>query len=97
MLVRESQVPVTDDVRGVCELFGLDPLHIANEGTMLIAVRPGYGEAAAAVLRGVGISSNAAVIGRVQSKAVSPVIVERALGRAVPLDEPLGAPLPRIC
>lgn len=96
LAICESRVPVTDDVRGICELLGLDPLHIANEGTMMIAVRPGFGDHAAAVLRSIGLSW-ASVIGRVQARAISPVLVERGLGRAVPLDEPLGAPLPRIC
>jgi hydrogenase expression/formation protein HypE len=96
LAICENQLPVTDDVRGISELLGLDPLHIANEGTMLIAVRPGFGANTAAVLESIGFPG-ASVIGRVQARAISPVLVERGLGRAVPLDEPIGAPLPRIC
>lgn len=97
MAIRESAIPVTAEVRGICELLGLDPLHLANEGTMVIAVRPGFGEQTVSVLRSAGVAPGAAMIGRVQQRAISPVIVERGLGRAVPLDEPIGAPLPRIC
>jgi len=93
----ERQVPVTPEVRGVCELLGLDPLHVANEGTMLVAVREGFGSAAADALRSVPAAGHSALIGRVQKKSVSPVVVERGLGRYLPLDEPLGALLPRIC
>jgi hydrogenase expression/formation protein HypE len=84
-------------VRGVCELLGLDPLHVANEGTMVVAVREGLGAAAVEALRVEPIAAGAALIGRVQPKGVSPVVIQRGLGRYLPLDEPLGAPLPRIC
>lgn len=97
LAVDERQVPVTPEVRGVCELLGLDPLHVANEGTMVVAVREGFGSAAADVLRSVPTARRAALIGRVQEKRVSPVVIQRGLGRYLPLDEPLGAPLPRIC
>jgi hydrogenase expression/formation protein HypE len=97
LAVDERQVPVTPEVRGVCELLGLDPLHVANEGTMVVAVREGFGSAAANALRSVPITRHAALIGHVQEKRVSPVVIQRGLGRYLPLDEPLGAPLPRIC
>ena len=44
--VKESQLPLADDVRGVCELLGLDPIHVANEGAMLVAVPVASAEAA---------------------------------------------------
>lgn len=97
MAIEQQQLPVSADVCGVCELLGLDPLHVANEGTMVVAVSPGHGEAALQAMRAVGVSAQAAIIGRVQQKGVSSVLVRRGLGRFQPLDEPLGAPLPRIC
>ena len=48
MTIEESHLPITDDVRGVCELLGMDPLHIACEGAMVIAVASEAGEAAIA-------------------------------------------------
>jgi hydrogenase expression/formation protein HypE len=97
LAVEESRVPVTPEVRGACELLGLDPLHVANEGTMLIAVRAGAAGPALDALRDVPLARDAACIGRLRERSISPVLVERGLGRYLPLDEPLGAPLPRIC
>jgi hydrogenase expression/formation protein HypE len=97
LAIDEQSVPVRPEVRGVCELLGLDPLHVANEGTMVAAVRAGFGAAAAAVLRTVPGGQDAAPMGCVQERRVSSVVVARGLGRHLPLDEPLGAPLPRIC
>ncbi len=95
--VEEARLPVTPAVRGVCEVLGLDPIHVANEGTMVVAVPAGAAEAAVAVLRSVAETSGAVAIGQVETRSVAPVVVRRALGQAVPLDEPLGSPLPRIC
>jgi hydrogenase expression/formation protein HypE len=97
LAIDEQCVPVRPEVRGVCELLGLDPLHVANEGTVVAAVREGFGAVATAALRNVPGGEDAALIGRVQERRVSPVVVGRGLGRYLPLDEPLGAPLPRIC
>jgi hydrogenase expression/formation protein HypE len=97
LAVEESQIPVTDDVRGACELLGLDPLHIACEGTMAIAVPPGWGHAAARALRECPDSDAAAPIGQAVARAIAPVTVRRILGRFQPLDDPGGSLLPRIC
>ncbi len=97
LAVDEREVPVTPEVRGMCELLGLDPLHVANEGTMVVAVREGFGGAAVEALSRVPVARQAAIMGQVQERRVSLVVVQRGLGRYLPLDEPLGAPLPRIC
>jgi hydrogenase expression/formation protein HypE len=97
MAVDEDRLPASAEVRGVCELLGLDPLHVANEGTMLVAVRQGSADRAIDALRTAAISRQATLVGRVQARQLSPVLVKRGLGRYLPLDEPLGAPLPRIC
>lgn len=95
--IDERQVPVSAVVRGTSELLGLDPLYIANEGTMLVAVAPGDGDRAVQALARLPGMANAAIIGRAISGGTAPVIVKRALDRYQRLDEPLGAPLPRIC
>ena len=97
LVIDESRVPVTPEVRGACELLGLDPIHVANEGTMLVAVPAEHAGAALRVLRGVAETSQAVCLGRVEVRGFAAVVVERATGQRVPLDEPIGAPLPRIC
>jgi hydrogenase expression/formation protein HypE len=97
LAVDAQQVPVTPGVRGACELLGLDPLHVASEGTMVIAVPAGVSASVLRALHDVPVAAGAARIGDVQSQRLAPVVVSRALRRLVPLDEPLGAPLPRIC
>lgn len=97
LAVEAESLPVTPETRGACELLGLDPLHVACEGTMMVAVPAGCSEAALAALRSVPVGVSAARIGVVQPLQLAPVVVQRALGRWLPLDEPLGAPLPRIC
>lgn len=95
--IDERSLPVSDPVRSVCELLGLDPLHIANEGTMLVAVPAGWGLRAVELLRQCDQGTGAACIGRVTRRRLAPVFVRRALGTDIPLDDPQGAPLPRIC
>lgn len=92
-----TSAPITSEVRGLSELLGIDPLHSANEGTMLVAVAPSQVDAALAALRRTPVARAAAVVGRVEARGLSPVLVRRTLGRPQPLDDPAGAPLPRIC
>jgi hydrogenase expression/formation protein HypE len=95
--IEDSLIPVTPDVRGVCELLGLDPIHVANEGTMVIAAPSGETDRALDVLHCVAETTRAVRVGRVVPRGVAAVVVERGTGRRIPLDEPIGAPLPRIC
>lgn len=97
MAIDDRSIPVSPEVRGACELLGLDPLHVANEGTMVIAVEHHVGEQAVAALRKLRACGEAALIGRVRSRGVAPVTVLRSLDVEQPLDEPSGSPLPRIC
>jgi hydrogenase expression/formation protein HypE len=95
--IDEARVPVTDDVRGVCELLGLDPMFMACEGTMAVAVAPGAGLAAVDALRACQETSQSAVIGRAATRSLAPVTIQRLFGRLQPLDDPAGVLLPRIC
>jgi hydrogenase expression/formation protein HypE len=92
----ESAIPVTDAVRGACELLGLEPLTIANEGTFLTAVSPEEAELAIQVLRRLEGHEQARVIGTVCERTLSDVVLKRGHVR-VPVDEPAGVLLPRIC
>jgi hydrogenase expression/formation protein HypE len=93
----ESQIPVGPAVRGACELLGLEPVHLPNEGTFAAVVAADAADAAIAVLQKFPQHANAAIIGTVTRRSLSPVLVARGPGRPRPLDDPAGAPLPRIC
>lgn len=97
MSIEEALIPVSADIRGACELLGLDPLHVPNEGTMVLAVPAEWGERTVARLRSLAVAAGATVIGKIMPRRVDAVIVRRIMGTDQPLDEPLGSPLPRIC
>jgi hydrogenase expression/formation protein HypE len=97
LIVDERQIPLDPATRGACELLGLDPIHVANEGTMIVAVPPGYSDKVIQTLRAVPETPSPVRIGHVQPRGIAAVIVERVTGQQTPLDEPSGAPLPRIC
>ncbi|MGE3315183.1 MAG: hydrogenase expression/formation protein HypE [Planctomycetaceae bacterium] len=92
--IDESLLPVRPEVRGGCELLGLDPVHVANEGVLVSAVPMDAEREALSALRGVG---SATTIGRIVPRTIAPVTILRSLRRAQPLDLPSGALLPRIC
>ncbi len=97
LAIDETLIPLTADVRGACELLGLDPLHIANEGTLLAAVDRADAERALRAMQSVSGFERAAIIGSVRPRGIVPVVVRRGSSREQPLIEPTGAPLPRIC
>jgi hydrogenase expression/formation protein HypE len=95
--IEERLLPIEPEVRGACELLGLDPVHVANEGTMLVAVPAESVDRTLDILRQVKETAAAVRIGSVQLPGIANVVVARCAGQLVPLDEPLGALLPRIC
>lgn len=97
LVLEADAIPVSSTVRGACELLGLEPLHVACEGTMVVAVPAESVDDAVQVLRRVAVSGAAVEIGSLVERRVTPVAVRRSLGQLIPLDEPSGAPLPRIC
>jgi len=95
--IEEGKIPVNKAVRAACELLGLDPLYIANEGK-LVAVVPAA--KAAAVLRRMKAhqyGSNAAIIGKVVTEHPRRLVMKTALGASRIVDMPVGELLPRIC
>jgi hydrogenase expression/formation protein HypE len=95
--LEEEAVPVRDEVRGACELLGLDPLHIANEGQLVVVVAPDAADRALDALRRVPGGESAAIIGRVEAAPARTVVAVAAYGGARVVDMLVGDPLPRIC
>lgn len=95
--LEESAICIDDAVQGICELFGFDALDFANEGTFLIAVEAKDAQRALECLKGVEVSKNAAVIGRITRKKEGRVILHSAHGSSRYLEPPKGELLPRIC
>lgn len=93
----EERVPVRPAVRGVCELLGLDPLHIANEGQFLAVIAPEYAEAALATLRQTPGGSECGLIGEIAEQPAGTVLGATGYGGTRVIDMLVGDPLPRIC
>jgi hydrogenase expression/formation protein HypE len=93
----ETSLPLRAAVRGACELLGLDPLLIANEGKLVAFVAPESAERALAALRAHPLGRDAARIGTAESGPPGRVVVRTAIGGRRCLDLPLTDPLPRIC
>ena len=97
IVVRESAVPVHPAVAGACEILGIDPMYVANEGKLVAFVAPeGAAEALAAMRRVPGCEA-AAEIGEVKTEPPGMVLVETAFGGKRVMDLLVGDPLPRIC
>jgi len=93
----EDRIPVRDEVRGACELLGLDPLHIANEGQFLAVIAPEWADAALAALHRIPGGEAAMLIGDVSEQPAGTVIVTTLYGGSRVVDMLVGDPLPRIC
>jgi hydrogenase expression/formation protein HypE len=93
----EHAIPVHAGVRGACEILGLDPLTIANEGKLLAIVAPEKAEVALATMRAHPLGSAAAIIGTVQVEPPGMVFLRTEIGGMRVLDMLVGDPLPRIC
>ncbi len=93
----ERAIPVREDVRAVCELLGLDPVYVANEGRFVAFVAPADAARALEVLRAHEVSGGACVIGTVQSGAAGRVVMTSAIGGRRVVDMLSGEQLPRIC
>jgi hydrogenase expression/formation protein HypE len=93
----EKAIPVRAEVRGACEILGLDPLTIANEGKLLAIVASEAEQAALQAMRSHPLGQEAAVIGMVQAEPQGMVFLRTDIGGTRVLDMLVGDPLPRIC
>jgi hydrogenase expression/formation protein HypE len=95
--IDEVSVPLRTEVRGFCEILGLDPLYLANEGTLVLFVPPSQAEAALAAMRSTVAGHAAAIIGRAVSDHVGLVTMRTLFGGNRIVDMLVGEQLPRIC
>ena len=86
-----------DEVRGACELLGLDPLHIANEGQFLAVVSPQYADIALNALLQTEAGEGACIIGAIREAPANTVVVNTRYRGTRIVDMLVGDPLPRIC
>jgi len=97
VVLDETAIPVRDDVRAACEILGIDPLYVANEGKLVAVVSPGSADAALAALRSHPLGAGAAVIGEIRADEDPLVLVDTPFGGSRIVDMLVGDPLPRIC
>ncbi len=103
VVVDEASVPVKAAVRGACEMLGLDPLYVANEGKLVAVVAPDDAARALSLLRGHALGKDAAIIGTVVERTtalgsgVGAVTVRSGIGGERLLSLLSGEQLPRIC
>jgi hydrogenase expression/formation protein HypE len=95
--IEEDQIPIQEEVRGACEILGLDPLYVANEGRFVAFVAPRDAERALSILRADPMGTEASLIGRVTDDTGASVIMKNIIGTDRRVDMLSGNQLPRIC
>lgn len=96
LMVQESEIPIRGDVKVACEMLGLDPLEIGNEGKVLIGVVPQRADEVLSVLKETKEGEDAQIIGEA-TVSFSEVVLETAVGGKRIIAPPVGDPVPRIC
>jgi hydrogenase expression/formation protein HypE len=97
MELLETSIPVREEVRGACEMLGLDPLYVANEGKLVAIVAPDSAETALRALQNHPLGKDACIIGRVTAEHPRMVVMRTPFGTTRIVDMLAGDQLPRIC
>lgn len=95
--ITEEDIPVREEVKGICEVFGYDPLYMANEGKLVMVVPGSEAEVILATMRKNPLAENAAIIGTVAEEPSARVILQTEIGGQRFLNMLTGEQLPRIC
>ncbi len=95
--IDETALPLRAEVKGMCEILGLDPLYLANEGTLVLFAPEDQAEAALAAIRGTEAGRDAVIIGRATEGTPGRVTMRTLFGGARIVDMLVGEQLPRIC
>lgn len=97
IILEENAIPIDQDVRSACDLLGLDPLYMANEGKLILILPQEFAKAALNCLQNHPYGKNAAIIGRIEEKPSGQLLLKTPLGTSRHLDMLAGEMLPRIC
>jgi hydrogenase expression/formation protein HypE len=97
MVLKESAIPVRDAVRGACEMLGLDPLYVANEGKLVAVVAPEIADRVLGAMRGHPLGAESCAIGEVVAQHAGMVLMRTGVGGTRVVDVLFGEQLPRIC
>lgn len=97
VVLREATLPIRPEVRGACEMLGLDPLYVANEGKLIAVVPPGEADRLVEVMRDHPLGRNAAIIGEVVAEHPGLVTLRSLIGGERVVTMLAGEQLPRIC
>jgi hydrogenase expression/formation protein HypE len=97
MVIDETKIPVPHEVRGACELLGIDPLYVANEGKLVAVVAAEAAESVLTAMRRHAYGRQAEIIGEVRETPQGLVLMRTAFGGTRIIDMLIGDPLPRIC
>ena len=97
VVLDEQRLPIKAMVNGACEMLGIDPLYVANEGKFLAVVAPDEVDAGLAAMRAHPMGGEAVVIGEITEQPESTVVLRTAFGGTRIVDMLVGDPLPRIC
>ncbi|OHD99869.1 MAG: hypothetical protein A3E21_01885 [Sulfurimonas sp. RIFCSPHIGHO2_12_FULL_36_9] len=97
MEVEEEKIPVSDEVRGICEMLGFEATALANEGTFILAVKKEDALRAVEILKTFESCKGAAIIANVTDAYTKKVVLNSSWGTKRFLDTPSGELLPRIC
>ena len=95
--IDETATPIREEVKAFCEILGLDPLYLANEGKMVVVVPPDEGQAALTVMAAHALGQGSAIVGRVGDGEAGRVTMRTRLGGRRIVDMLVGEQLPRIC
>lgn len=97
IIIYESNLPIKKEVKTACEMLGLDPLEIANEGKAIIGVNTEYANDILNILKNTEFGKNSRIIGEVTEENKKKVILESEFGSQRYIDTPTGDPIPRVC
>jgi hydrogenase expression/formation protein HypE len=97
LTIHEDSIPVKEEVRGICELLGLDPLYLANEGKLVAFVEQDRAEEILSVMKKNPLGENACIIGQVEGEHPKKVVMETRVGGSRFIEMLVAEDLPRIC